>query len=201
METSTGEVTRLLAELKSNPDAASEIVPLIYGQLHRLATSYMQRERPDHTLQPTLLADEACQRLLSQRGLKWENRTQFFCAAAKIMREILVDHARARQAEKRGGRLERVAFDPTVSFSPENSRELIQLNDALESLDEIDPQQAQIVDLRFFGGLTEDEIAKVLGVSARTVRRDWRVARAWLYAELSGEAEEVGEAGRSETAG
>lgn len=195
MQPANGEVTRLLAELRSNPGAASELIPLVYDRLHRLAASYTRRERPDHTLQATLLADEACLRLLSQPGVDCQNQAQLFCMAANVMREILVDHARARQTEKRGGKLQKLPLDSSLVFSPERSRELIQLDDALESLQRVDRQQAQIVELRFFGGLTEDETAEVLGISARTVRRDWRVARAWLSAELGAEAgkEEQGE--------
>ena len=188
MEPPAGEVTRLLEQLRSNPEAASELIPLVYDHLHRLAASYMRRERPDHTLQATLLADEACLRLLAQPGLDCENEAQFLCAAANVMRQILVDHARARQAEKRGGKVKKLTLPSCLEFLPQRPRELIELDDALKSLEQVDPQQAQIVRLRFFGGLTEEETAKVLDISPRTVRRDWRVARAWLYAALAGEA-------------
>jgi RNA polymerase sigma-70 factor, ECF subfamily len=187
MQPADGEVTRLLAELRSNPGAASELIPLVYDHLHRLAESYMRRERPDHTLQATLLADEACLRLLSRPGVDCQNQAQLFCMAANVMRQILVDHARARQTAKRGGKLQKLSLDSSLEFPPERSKMLIQLDDALKSLERIDRQQAQIVELRFFGGLTEEETAKVLGISPRTVRRDWRVARSWLYGELSSE--------------
>ena len=182
---SPGEVTRLLAEISGGDrEAESRLIPLVYDHLHRLAASYMRRERPDHTLQATLLADEACLRVLSQPGVDCQNRAQLFCIAANVMRRILVDHARARQTEKRGGKLQKLPLDSGLEFSPERSRMLIQLDDALQALQRVDRQQARIVELRFFGGLTEEETAEALGISPRTVRRDWRVARAWLYAEL-----------------
>jgi RNA polymerase sigma factor (TIGR02999 family) len=201
MEPPAGEVTRLLAELRSgNAEAEAQLIPLVYSHLHDLAKGYMRRERPDHTLQPTALLNEAYLRLVSQEGTVWQDRTQFFRVASRLMREILVDYARARQTQKRGGKAETLPLDQVAEFSPEISRELfesdkaieleelIDLDDALKSLGRLQPRQERVVESRFFGGLTEEETADSLGVSLRTVKRDWRVARAWLYAELSAKA-------------
>ena len=186
MEPSAGEVTRLLAELRSgNPEARDKLIPLVYTQLHRLAARYMRRERPDHTLQPTALVNEAYVRLVSQKVASWKDRAQFFGIAARLMRQILVEHARAHQAEKRGGKVEKLPLDQVIEFSTARSRELIELDDALKSLERIDPQQARVVELRFFGGMTVEETAEEIGISPRTVKRDWGVARAWLYGEIS----------------
>ncbi len=186
MEPSTGEITRLLVELRSgNREAEVKLVPLVYSHLHRLAAHYMRHERPDHTLQATALVNEAYLRLVSQEETGWQDRAHFFGVAARVMRQILVDHARARQAGKRGGPAEKLPLDEALELSPARSRELVALDDALESLGQIDPQQARVVELRFFGGLTVEETAEVLGISPRTVKRDWRVARAWLHGELS----------------
>ncbi len=187
MQPSAGEVTRLLVELRGgSPEAEAQLIPLVYKQLHRLAASYMRRERPDHTLQATALVNEAYVRLVSQEATGWQDRAHFFGVAARLMRQILVDHARARQAGKRGGLVEKLPLDQALEFSPARSRELIELDSALESLGRLDPQQARVVELRFFGGLTVEETAEVLGISPRTVKRDWSVARAWLHGELSG---------------
>lgn len=180
------EITRLLSQLREgHSEAAAKLVPLVYKQLHRLATSYMRHERQDHTLQPTALVNEAYVRLVAQENREWRDRAHFFGVAARLMREILVDHARARQAEKRGGLAKKLSLDPTLEFSSGKSRELIALDDALRDLERFDPQQGRIVELRFFGGLTVEETAEVLGVSPRTVKRDWSVARAWLHGQLS----------------
>ena len=190
MQTPGGEVTRLLAELRGgNPEAEAKLIPLVYNELRRLAARQMRRERPNHTLQPTALVHEAYLRLVSQKATGWEDRAKFFGVAANLMRHILVEHARARQAEKRGGRVQKFPFDQALASSPSKTRELIELDDALESLARLDPQEARVVELRFFGGLTVEETAQVLGISPRTVKRDWRVARAWLHGELSGKAE------------
>ena len=187
MQTPGGEVTRLLAELRGgNPEAEAKLIPLVYSHLRRLAAHQMRRERPNHTLQPTALVHEAYLRLVSQKATGAEDRAKFFCVAANLMRHILVEHARARQAEKRGGQVGKVSLDQALEFSPSKSRELIELDDALESLARLDPQEARVVELRFFGGLTVEETAEVLGISPRTVKRDWRVARAWLHGKLSG---------------
>ena len=187
MQPSAGEVTRLLVELRSgNPEAEAKLIPLVHKHLHRLAARYMRRERPDHTLQATALVNEAYLRLVSPEGTGWRDRAHFFGVAARLMRQILVEHARARQAGKRGGQVEKLPLDQALEFSPSRSRELIELDDALESLGRLDPQQARVVELRFFGGLTVEETAEALGISPRTVKRDWRVARLWLHHEMSG---------------
>ncbi len=193
MPPSAGEVTRLLVDLRrESPDAEAKLAPLIYSHLHRLAASYMRRERPDHTLQPTALVNEAYLRLISQVDTTWESRAHFFGVAARLMRQILVDHARARQAEKRGGLMNKVPLEKALEFSPERSRELLELEEALRSLERLDPREARVVELRFFGGLTVEETAEVLGISPRTVKREWSVARAWLHGEISGKAEVEG---------
>ena len=187
MEPTSGEVTRLLGELRrGSPEAEAELLPLVYEHLHRLAAHYMRQERPDDTLQATALLNEAYLRLVSQENTNWQDRAHFFGLAARLMREILVDHARGRQAGKRGGLAEKLPIEEARNFSPVKSRELVELDDALRSLAELDPQQAKIVELRFFGGLTVEETAEVLGISPRTVKRDWSVARAWLHGEISG---------------
>ena len=187
MQPSAGDVTRLLVELRSgNPEAEAKLIPVVYNHLHRLAAHYMRRERPDHTLQATALVNEAYLRLVSQEATSWQDRAHFFGVAAHLMRQILVDHARSRQAGKRGGPAEKLPLDEALELSPARSRELIELDDALKSLGQLDPQQARVVELRFFAGLTVEETAEVLGISPRTVKRDWSVARAWLHGELSG---------------
>ncbi|HME56860.1 MAG TPA: sigma-70 family RNA polymerase sigma factor [Terracidiphilus sp.] len=187
MHPSGGEITRLLLELRrGNPEAEAKLVPLVYEHLHRLAASYMRRERPEHTLQPTALVNETYLRLIPQADATWENRAHFFGFAARLMRQILVDHARRRNAGKRGGLINKLPLEKALEFSPERSRELLELDDALRSLESLDPRQSRVVELRFFGGLTEEETAEVLGIWSRTVKRDWRVARAWLRGELPG---------------
>jgi len=193
MEPASGEVTRLLGELRrGSPDAEAELLPLVYEHLHRLAAHYMRQERPDHTLQTTALLNEAYLRLVSQENTDWQDRAHFFGIAARLMREILVDHARGRQARKRGGLVEKFPLDEVRDFSPEKSRELVELDGALRDLEQLDPQQARIVELRFFGGLTVEETAEALGISPRTVKRDWSMARAWLHGELSGKKRQDG---------
>lgn len=186
MQPASGEVTRLLGELsKGSAGAEAELIPLVYDQLHRLAASYMRGERPDHTLQATGLVNEAYLRLVSQKDAEWRDRAHFFGIAARLMRQILIEHARARHAAKRGGNFQRLLpLEPDLEISM-RARELIQLDDALDCLERHDRQQARVVELRFFGGLTVEETAEVLGVSPRTVKRDWAVARAWLHGELS----------------
>jgi RNA polymerase sigma factor (TIGR02999 family) len=160
-------------------------MPLVYSELLRAARRYMRGERPDHTLQPTALVHEAYLRLVGQREIAWQNRAHFFGVAAQLMRRILVDHARARQAEKRGGDVGMVPLEEAMVFKEEGGPALLALDQALTRLNQFDPRQGRIVELRFFGGLTEEEIAAVLGVSARTIKRDWNVARAWLYNEIN----------------
>jgi RNA polymerase sigma factor (TIGR02999 family) len=182
---SSGEITRLLTKLKGgNRQAESELVPLIYAELRRLARGYMRRERPDHTLQPTALVHEAYLRLMEESAVDWQSRAHFFAVAAQLMRRILVDHARAHQAAKRGGRGPKTPLDEGLVFSKEKSGDLLALDEGLARLAELDPRQSRIVELRYFGGLSVEETAQVLSISVRTVKRDWAVARAWLYQEI-----------------
>ena len=190
MPTSPGDVTRLLVELRSgNSEAEAKLFPLVYKHLHRLAKGKMRGWRPDHTLQASALVNEAYLRLISEEGKDWRNRAHFFRVAAKMMRNILVDYARAGQAEKRGGKVEKLPLDGVLEFSPARAQGLIELDDALDSLERLDPRQAEVVELRFFGGMTVEETAEALRIAPRTVKREWQVARAWLHGELSGKAE------------
>ncbi len=164
-------------------------MPLVYDELHRLASRYLSRERPDHTLQSTALVHEAYLRLISQRDVHWQNRSHFFGVAAQMIRRILVDHARAHQAAKRGSGAVKLSLDEALA-SPENQPDLdlLALDDALNRLAEIDPQQGRIVELRYFAGLSIDETAEVLHISPATVKRDWVMAKAWLFREITGAA-------------
>ncbi|MFN8060482.1 MAG: sigma-70 family RNA polymerase sigma factor [Vicinamibacterales bacterium] len=180
-----GEVTRLLTELNAgNKDALSTLLPLVYDELRRVANRFLSRERPGHTLQATALVHEAYLKLVGQREVRWQNRAHFFGVAAQAMRRILVDRARAHLAEKRGGAQRPISLDDAVVVGEEPSAELMALDEALTRLAQIDPDQAKLVELRFFGGLTVEETAVVLGVSDSTVKREWRVARAWLHREI-----------------
>lgn len=180
-----GEVTRLLIAWRQGDDRAlEELIPLVYEELHRMAERHLRHERPDHTLQPTAIVNEAYIRLLSRQDEDWQNRTHFFAVAAQSMRRILVEHARARHAKKRGGQGTRWLLD-TAAMTEPREIDLIAVDDALLKLAEFDPQQGRIVELRFFGGLTEDQAAEVLETSSRTVRRKWTLAKAFLYRELS----------------
>jgi RNA polymerase sigma factor (TIGR02999 family) len=185
MDASSGEVTVLLNNLKKgNEEAASKLVPLIYAEMRRLAGAYMRRERPDHTLQPTALVHEAYLRLVEQRSVDWQSRAHFMGIAAQVMRRILIDHARGRLRQKRGAGKQNVQLEEGWAFSADKSSSLIKLDDALTELAERDPRQAKIVELRFFGGLTVEETAKLLDISPKTVKRDWAVAKAWLHGFL-----------------
>lgn len=166
-------------------EAERELLSVAYRQLHALAQRYMRGERSDHTLQATALLNEAYLLLLGQRDKDWQNRAHFFGVAAQVMRRILVDYARAHRAVKRGGGLGKLDLDRVPLLSPERSAELLALDEALWRLAEWDPRQSRIVELRFFAGLSEEETAEVLGITARTVRRDWTVAKAWLYGQLN----------------
>jgi RNA polymerase sigma-70 factor, ECF subfamily len=183
---SSKEVTQLLLDCRDgNKEALDRLMPLVYDELRRLAKSYMRRERPDNTLQPTALVNEAYLRLIDQRDVRWQNRAHFFGIAAQLMRRILVDRARSHHAVKRGGEGERVPLNEAVISAPTRPEvDLISLDDALAKLTEIDPQQSRIVELKFFGGLTVEEIAEVLKISPATVKRDWSLAKAWLHREI-----------------
>jgi len=179
------EVTTLLDNLaKGGPDAAEKVLPLVYDELRRLANRQMRRERPDHTLQPTALVHEAFIKLAGQRAANWRNRAHFFGVAAQVMRRILIDHARGHLRAKRGGDQQLVALDEAIVFSPEKSEHLMRVDEALERLTKLDARQGKIVELRFFGGLTIEEIAEILKVSTKTVKREWSAAKAWLHGEL-----------------
>ena len=179
------QVTQLLADWSEGDEAALEkLTPVVYEELRRLAHRYMHGQRPDHTLQTTALANEAYLRLVDQSQPSFKNRSHFFAVAAKAMRQILLNHARDQQRQKRGGGASKVALDSAALISPEQTKTVLDVNEALERLAELDARKARIVELKYFGGLQEDEIASVLKISAITVRRDWRFARAWLYTEL-----------------
>ncbi len=179
------DVTALLGELsKGKPEAADQLIPVVYNELRRLADSYMRREREGHTLQATALVHEAYMKLVEQRSVNWQSRAHFFGIAAQIMRRLLVDHARGRLRDKRGGGQFLVPLDDALVFSPEQSSAMVELDGALDRLAAMDPRQARIVELRFFAGLTVEEAAEVLGISPKTVKRDWSVAKAWLHGEL-----------------
>ncbi len=191
---SPGSVTQLLADWRNGDHSAlNQLLPLVYDELRRLANSYLNRERPDHTLQATALVHEAYLRLVDQRGTSWENRAHFFGVAASLMREILVDHARRRNAAKRGGAVRDLPLDEAVGFFEERDVNLVALDEALNHLAAIDPQKSRTVELRFFGGLTARETAEVLGVSLTTVEREWRMAKVWLLREISRTAASEGD--------
>jgi RNA polymerase sigma factor (TIGR02999 family) len=180
------ETQLLLAWTAGDRRALDQMLPLVYDELHRLASSYLARERPDHTLQPTALVHEAFLRLINQREVDWRNRAQFLGVAAGLMRRILVNHARDRAAAKRGGERERVSLSLVEVPSGGPDVDLIALEDALERLAALDERKAKVVELRFFGGLSVEEVAEVLGVSRATVEREWSFARAWLFDALGG---------------
>jgi RNA polymerase sigma-70 factor (ECF subfamily) len=185
-EGSDNAITALLAELSAgNREVEARLIPQVYGELRRLAAHYMRSERGNHTLQPTALVNEAYTRLVQQPQIPWQSRAHFFATASHLMRHILVDHARARRAGKRGGLQQQVTLDDALLPSSERTIDVLILEEALENLAQFDPRQARIVELHFFGGLTFAEIALVLNVTERTVKRDWSMARAWLKGELS----------------
>lgn len=179
------KVTQLLADWSHGEDAAlAELTPLVYEELRRLAHHYMEGQRPDHTLQTTALVNEAYLRLADQTSPNFTNRSHFFAVAAQAMRQILVNYAKASQAQKRGGGARKVELDEAALISPEQTREILDLNEGLERLATLDSRKAHVVELKYFGGLNHDEIAEVLKISTVTVRRDWIFAKAWLHSEL-----------------
>jgi RNA polymerase sigma factor (TIGR02999 family) len=181
------EITQLLAEWSDGNQAAlDKLYPLVYKELRRLAHGYLRRERKGHTLQTTALINEAYLRLVDQKHVHWANRSHFFGISAQIMRRILIDHARRYDYAKRGGAAQRISLDEAAVVSKERARALLLLDEALNSLAKIDPRRSHVVELRYFGGLSNEEIAGVLKISENTVTRDWNLARAWLYQELSG---------------
>src|SRR5213595_382798 len=178
-------VTQFLQQWSGGDDAAlAELTPLVYEELHRLAHHFMEGQRPNHTLQTTALVNEAYLRLADQTNPSWQNRAHFFAVAARAMRQILVSYARSQRSQKRGGGALKVELDEAAILSPEQSKEIVDLHEALERLETLDSRKAQVVELKYFGGLNYDEMAEVLKISPVTVRRDWRFAKAWLYTEL-----------------
>ena len=185
------EVTQLLIDWSNGrQDAVEPLFPLVYEELRRLAHRYMRRERPGHTLQTTAVVHEAYLRLIDQNHVQWQNRAHFFAIAARLMRRILITHAQSHAYAKRGGGALKVSLDEVAVLSPARAGELIALDDALKSLAVIDVRRSQVVELRFFGGLSNEEIAEVLKISPNTVMRDWKVAKAWLYREMSKEQDD-----------
>jgi RNA polymerase sigma factor (TIGR02999 family) len=186
MTPSPQQVTQLLSAWSDGDlSARDQLMPLVYDELHRLAHRYMKRESPGHTLQTSALVNEAFVKLVDQRNVRWQNRAHFFGIAAQLMRRILVDHARGRQTAKRGEGVQAVSFDDALYVSDERSAEVIAVHEALEQLAKFDERKGHIVELRFFGGLSIDETADVLGVSPGTVMRDWTLAKAWLHREMN----------------
>jgi RNA polymerase sigma factor (TIGR02999 family) len=183
------QITQLLIDWNNgSPEAMEKLMPMVESELRRIAANYMRRERPDHTLQTSALVNEAYLKLVDQRQVRWENRSHFFALASQLMRRILLDHARAQHRAKRGGDAVHVNLDDVAVISPEKSSDLIALDEALSRLQEFDPRKNRIVEMRFFGGLTVDEVAEVLGIAPVTVMLHWRLARAWLQREMRGEA-------------
>ena len=178
----TQDVTQMLKAMSAGDNSVPEkLLPVVYEELRRLAHGYMQNERSDHTLQATALVHEAYIQLVDWKNVSWQNRAHFFAAAAQMMRKILVDHAREKNALKRGGGLRTIALDDAISFPNHNNVDLMSLDDAMTELNSFDPQQAKIVELRFFGGLTIEETAHAMDISDSTVKRDWQIAKAWLF--------------------
>jgi RNA polymerase sigma-70 factor (ECF subfamily) len=179
------DVTVLLKRVNAGDESApGKLLELVYADLRHLAGAYMRGERANHTLQATALVHEAYLRLVDWQNVSWENRAQFFAVAAQVMRRVLVDHARGKNAAKREGSQQRLALDEAVSFSNEKDFDLLTLEDALNSLEKLDPRQAKIVELRFFGGLSMEEAAHVMKISPTTVKREWTIAKAWFQREL-----------------
>lgn len=182
---SPAEVTQLLRAWGEGDQAALEqLIPLVHAELHRIAHHHMRREQGGHTLQTSALVNEAYLRLINARGASWQNRAHFFAVSAQIMRRILVDFARSRQNLKHGGGAQRITLDEGLVVAPERGASLLALDEALGRLAGLNSRQSQVVELRYFGGLGEEEVAEVLKISPRTVRSDWSLARAWLYREL-----------------
>ncbi len=181
------EIIRLLGAFRNGePQAESRLVDRTYRELRKIAAGHLRRERSARSLQTTDLVHEAYLRLVDQPDIAWRDRAQFFQIAAHVMRQILIDRARKRHAGKRGGGVPEISLDRALNIAEARSADLLMLEDALARLQEVDGRQCQVVEMRFFAGLSEDEIAEALGVSARTINREWRMARAWLYKELYG---------------
>ncbi len=183
--TSSNATGVLAAASAGDPAAAERLLPLVYDELRAQAERYLRGERPDHTLQATALVHEAYLRLIDQTRVQWKDRVHFFAVAAVMMRRVLVNHAKARHAAKRGGAGLRLTLDESVASGVGRDMDLVALDEALERLAALDPQQARLVELRFFAGLSAAEAAGVMGISERTLHREWAMAKAWLHAELS----------------
>jgi RNA polymerase sigma-70 factor (ECF subfamily) len=190
-----GEITQLLIQLRNGDrNVEDQLIPLVYEELRRLARYYMRGERPNHTLEPTALVNEAYLRLVRQREVDWQSRAHFFAMSARLMRRILVDHARKRNARGRPSQQCVVPIEEVMADSGQDLTDILVFDDALNRLAEQYPRQARVVEMRFFGGLSEAEIAEALGISVRTVKSDWRSARAWLYSDLNKPARSSGKA-------
>ena len=185
-----GEVTRwLIVGSEGDANALESLLPLVYEELHRQAVRFFRRERAGHTLQPTVLVNEVYLRLINQHEVSWQNRAQFFGIAAQMMRRILVSHARGREAKKRGGAAQHITLQEELAAAPQRDVNLLALDDALTRLETVDPDKSRMVELRFFSGLSVEETAEVMGVSPRTIDRQWQTAKAWLHREIrSGKA-------------
>jgi RNA polymerase sigma factor (TIGR02999 family) len=186
----SSQVTELLVRWRGGDrEALDSLLPLVYDELRRIARHYLQGERPGHTLQSTALVNEAYVRMVAQDFPQWQNRAHFFAVAAQLMRQILVDHARAHRASKRGGDVYKVSLDEAEGQAQDTDLDIVALDDALKNLAEMDPQQSKVVELKFFAGLSIEDTAEVLGISPSTVKRDWITARAWLHRELDRSSE------------
>jgi len=188
-EENPNEITRLLKAWGGGDEAALErLAPMVYQELHRMARRYMNREAPGNTLQTTALVNEAYLRLAGAGDVDWQDRAHFFAISAQMMRRILVDAARARRSEKRGGPAAQLNFDQVPDVAPSRGRDLIALDDALNELAKLDPRKVRVIEMRFFGGLSVDQTAEILKISPQSVMRDWKLAKAWLTREISGKA-------------
>lgn len=187
------EVTQLLADwAKGDSSALDKLFPLVHGELRRIARRQMSQERPGHTLQATALVNEAYMKIAGQKGFEWHNRSHFFAVCAQVMRHVLIDHARAHARDKRGGGAIQVSLNEAAVMVKEQAADFVALDDALQELEIVDQQKARIVEMRYFGGLSIEETAEVLNISPRTVRREWRRAKAWLYRMIAeGSADET----------
>jgi RNA polymerase sigma-70 factor, ECF subfamily len=189
-ENPQGDVTQLLAQWGQGDRAALDAATgMVYGELRKIAAGYLNHERVEHTLQPTALINEAYLRLVNQENLSFESRNKFFAFAARLMRQVLVDHARTAGAQKRGGRLAKIPLNEAVDFVPDRAHEFLALNDALDELARLSPRKAQVIELRYFGGLSGGEVAEILDVSTATISREQRMAEAWLSHAMAGSAD------------
>jgi RNA polymerase sigma factor (TIGR02999 family) len=183
------QITQLLEQWGGgDPQALEKLTPLVYAELHRLASRYLRRERPDHTLQSTALVNEAYLKLAGQHSVRWQNRAHFFGIAAQLIRRILVDYARTRMADKRGSNAPKLSLDDVLESTPARDLDLVALDDALDDLAKIDARQSRVVELRFFAGLSVEETAEVMQMSPATVKREWTAAKAWLFRQIRRQA-------------